>query len=206
MRQGIAIAAVAASLLANLAAHADEAKFTNLMGIVPTSGQILEGLITPLGIRLEPANAVEEPVPTPGQAQPVLANAPEVATVEPAATIALEVRFDFDSARLTPEAQEVLIQLATALKAPALAESSFMIEGHTDASGSDGYNQDLSERRADAVRYFLSQEHGVDVNRLVAVGRGESELLDPQRGASGVNRRVEVGNLGVQRDARLNLN
>ncbi len=199
--QGIGIAALAAGLLASLSAHADEPKFTNLMGGVPTSSQIVEGLIMPLGIRLEPATPAATGAASPQQAEPVLAAVP----TEPPATIALEVRFDFNSARLTPEAQEVLVQLAAALKAPALAQSSFMIEGHTDAAGADGYNQDLSERRANTVLAFLTRQHGVDPNRLVAVGRGESELLDPVHATSGVNRRVEVGNLGGQQDARVNL-
>ncbi len=202
---GIAGAALAASLLAGLSAHADEAKFTNLMGSVPTSGQIVEGLIMPLGIRLERARPDAEAAVAAGETAPVVAATPDVASAKPPATIALEVRFDFNSATLTPEARDVLVQLAAALKAPALAENSFLIEGHTDATGADGYNQDLSERRADAVMSFLTREHGVDADRLVAVGRGESELLDPQHASSGVNRRVEVGNLGAQQDARLDV-
>ena len=203
MRKEIALAALAAGLLAS-PVHADEAKFTNLMGGVPTAGEIVEGLITPLGIRLEPAAPAAAPAALDAAADDtapaVLASAP---AAEPAATIALEVRFDFDSATLTPEAREVLNQLAAALQSPELGESSFLIEGHTDATGSDGYNQSLSERRANAVLGYLTQRHGVDAERLTAVGRGESELLDPQNGASGVNRRVEVGNMGPQQDAQV---
>lgn len=198
MRRGTVAALLAAGLLTDLTAQAEEPKFTNLMGRVPTSSEIVEGLITPLGIRLEPVAPVRE------QETGVLTNAPELAAVEPA-TIALEVRFDFDSADLMPQAREVLRQLAVALKTPALAGNTFLIEGHTDALGSDSYNKNLSARRADAVRDFLTREQGVAANSLVVVGRGETDLLDPAQPASDVNRRVEVGNLGSQNTAQLDL-
>lgn len=199
MRRGtVAALLVAAGLLTDLTAQAEEPKFTNLMGRVPASSEIVEGLIMPLGIRLEPAAPVRD------QETGVLMSAPEVAAVEPP-TIALEVRFNFDSATLTPQAREVLTQLAAALKAPALAGSTFLIEGHTDAVGSDGYNQNLSARRAAAVRNFLTGKHDVAASRLVVAGRGETDLLDPNQPASGVNRRVEVGNLGSQYTAQLDL-
>ena len=196
MRKGFVTASLLAAMLGGLPAVADDAGFTNLMGRVPTSNEIVEGL-TPLGIRLEPVAPVAD------ERQPILANTPDVSPVEPAATVALEVRFDFDSAVLTPQARTVLTQLATALKAPALSDSAFLIEGHTDARGSDVYNQSLSERRANAVLDFLTREQGVELSRLIAVGRGEAELLQPQAPASGENRRVEVANLGAQKNAQL---
>jgi outer membrane protein OmpA-like peptidoglycan-associated protein len=65
-----------------------------------------------------------------------------------------------------------------------------LVEGHTDALGSDKYNVDLSERRAVAVARYLVVRHGIDPERLRVAGKGKSEPLlhdpyDPR------NRRVQ---------------
>jgi OmpA-OmpF porin, OOP family len=105
------------------------------------------------------------------------------------------IHFAFDSADLTPEARAVLDQLAVALGSDALAGSRFLIEGHTDAVGSEAYNQELSEQRAEAVRRYLAGRQ-VEPSRLESAGEGESELLEPTGEASELNRRVRVVNLG----------
>jgi outer membrane protein OmpA-like peptidoglycan-associated protein len=64
-------------------------------------------------------------------------------------TVDLQIFFDFDSAELTPKAVPQLINLGNALTAPELKDSLFVINGHTDATGTDFYNQKLSERRRD---------------------------------------------------------
>ena len=65
--------------------------------------------------------------------------------------------------------------------------------GHTDSTGSDAYNQNLSERRADAVASYLRSQ-GVAGNRLYATGRGETEPRASNSTAEGrkLNRRVEL--------------
>ena len=67
------------------------------------------------------------------------------------------------------------------------------IEGHTDNVGSDDYNQDLSQRRADSVRSFLMQQ-GIDSGRIVASGKGEQRPVADNNSEGGrqQNRRVEV--------------
>ena len=67
------------------------------------------------------------------------------------------------------------------------------IDGHTDASGDSGYNQGLSERRADAVRRRLIAE-GVDGNRIETEGFGEARPIAPNDSAAGrrINRRTEI--------------
>ena len=183
----LAALTLAASTIMAVSGQAQDAKFTNLMGRVPASNEIVEALITPLGIRFE---ALGDDATT--------ADTEQLAAAELPATIALEVRFNFDSADLTEQAREVLTQLAVALKAPALAGDSFLVEGHTDAVGSSTYNKNLSDRRAAAVRNFLTSEHGIADERLIVVGVGENQLLNPSQPASPENRRVEVGNLGHQ--------
>jgi outer membrane protein OmpA-like peptidoglycan-associated protein len=81
--------------------------------------------------------------------------------------------------------------------ADALAENpgaSVILEGHTDDSGPESYNQDLSSRRAIAVRNALVDELHVPVTKLAAVGSGASAPAQPNSSAAGraYNRRVEV--------------
>jgi len=66
------------------------------------------------------------------------------------------VFFAYDSAALLPQASPKLITLGQALSDPELRGSSFLIAGHTDARGSDGYNLELSNARAEAVKRFLA--------------------------------------------------
>ena len=102
----------------------------------------------------------------------------------------LLVNFNYNSDVLTPVAQANLQEFARALKANSLASASFVVEGHTDAKGSDRFNLDLSARRADAVVHFLEQ-HGVSAKRLVAkaYGKARPRVTNPD---DPVNRRVEA--------------
>jgi len=118
--------------------------------------------------------------------------------LQPAAmpVVALNVNFAFNSVALTPESQELLNQLALAMQSPALQHYRFQLEGHTDSKGSAVYNQKLSQRRAQAVRDYLSREEKVPATRLMAVGKGASEPLDPAHPEGAINRRVQIVNLG----------
>jgi outer membrane protein OmpA-like peptidoglycan-associated protein len=99
--------------------------------------------------------------------------------------------YDFDSDAIKPTAAQNLRALAQSLdKYP---NTDILIVGHTDATGSDSYNQSLSERRAQSAQLFLVRE-GVSSTRLRATGRGETEPIasnDTETGQS-QNRRVEI--------------
>ena len=114
----------------------------------------------------------------------------------PKPSINLYINFEFNSARLTTDAQITLRNLARALKDPRLARFRFSIVGHTDSVGSEAYNLKLSRKRANAVREHLISTHRVAGTRLQAVGYGETRLLDPANPRSGANRRVQIVNLG----------
>ncbi|HHM04255.1 MAG TPA: OmpA family protein [Gammaproteobacteria bacterium] len=113
-------------------------------------------------------------------------------------TVTMELKFAFNSYQLTPEAKRVLDNLSAALKEDELAQYTFRVEGHTDAVGSEEYNLSLSQKRALAVQSYLVLEHGIPLERIKVVGKGETELLDPEHPDSGVNRRVAIVNLGGQ--------
>lgn len=114
----------------------------------------------------------------------------------PAPSLDLEVNFEFNSSRLTPDARIVLDNLGRALNDPALRESRIRIAGHTDAKGGDTYNLNLSRARAQSVADYLASQHGVDSKRVQVEGLGRTQLLDPANPESAVNRRVQVVNLG----------
>ena len=116
----------------------------------------------------------------------------EIAANRP--TIDLEVYFDYDSAAITPRAEDELMTLGRALTNPDLRGSVFLIAGHTDAQGADDYNQRLSERRAAAVKRFLMDKFDLSSESLVAAGYGESRLKDKADPTASENRRVQIAN------------
>jgi outer membrane protein OmpA-like peptidoglycan-associated protein len=102
-----------------------------------------------------------------------------------------DVLFDFNRAELRSGAQQNLYRLVTFLREN--AEREVLIEGHTDSVGSETYNQSLSERRAESVRGFLTQ-NGVDAGRTAVRGFGETRPVSSNETDAGrqQNRRVEV--------------
>jgi outer membrane protein OmpA-like peptidoglycan-associated protein len=103
----------------------------------------------------------------------------------------LTIHFDLDSAVIREESKKSLKDLATALKDGRLGSFKFQVEGHTDSRGTAAYNEALSARRAESVVTFLSTE-GVALEKLVSVGKGFREPLDPVDTKAVVNRRVRI--------------
>ena len=110
-------------------------------------------------------------------------------------SIDLEINFDYNSANINSQAIPTATTLGNALTKPELKDGIFVLAGHTDAKGSAPYNQDLSERRADAIKRFLVEKHNIDASRLVTVGYGKSKLKDGEHPLSGENRRVQIVNM-----------
>jgi outer membrane protein OmpA-like peptidoglycan-associated protein len=100
------------------------------------------------------------------------------------------IQFGFNSADLRPEAIPLLDKLGEALTSEDMKDWVFVVEGHTDASGAEQFNLELSQRRAETVRDYLVSKHGIDAARLPARGFGESDLYDPARPTAPINRRV----------------
>ena len=110
-------------------------------------------------------------------------------------TAAMNIQFKFDSSELTSEAIAMLDQVANVLNSELMDGKSVIVEGHTDAVGTDSYNLALSMRRAFAVQFYLVKQHLIPVDRLPVTGKGETELFDPENPYAALNRRVEFTNL-----------
>lgn len=94
--------------------------------------------------------------------------------------VAREVRFGFDRDSLNPATRAALDQSAHELKNK--PKTVVLLEGHTDATGSEIYNLDLGDRRARSVRAYLVRQ-GVEPRRLVTVTYGESKSRDSRKPA-----------------------
>jgi outer membrane immunogenic protein len=125
-------------------------------------------------------------VPLPPPPAPMAAPAPP-----PPAPKIFIVFFDWDKDTITPEGRQIIAQAADAYKAGAPVQ--IQVTGYTDRSGSPGYNQRLSERRANNVAQAMAAL-GVPPTQMVVSGRGENDNRVPT--ADGVreppNRRVEI--------------
>ena len=110
-------------------------------------------------------------------------------------SIDLEVTFAHGSATIDPQAVPVLVALGRTLGDSDLKGATFVIAGHTDAAGSDSYNQLLSERRAEAVKIFLTRQFKLSPDRLLAVGFGRSQLKNAANPLAPENRRVQIVNV-----------
>lgn len=102
-----------------------------------------------------------------------------------------DVLFDFNKYTLKPEARERLARISGIVLA--YPDLKLQIEGFTDSIGSDEYNQQLSEKRAEVVRDYLVS-NGVNMNSVAAVGMGKADPIADNSTAQGrkLNRRVEM--------------
>jgi len=99
--------------------------------------------------------------------------------------------FDTESYALRETTKANLTELSQTLKK--YEDTNILIEGHTDNTGEEPYNQKLSENRADAVEQYLITQ-GIDNGRVTTKGYGETQPLDANDSEAGrqKNRRVEV--------------
>ena len=148
------------------------------------------GLVYRFGIEEEPA---PEPVVIVKEVEVEVAAEP-IVIVEPAPPaeriiLASDALFDFDKADLVPQGKATLVKLAKNIK----KTDQLIITGHTDDVGSESYNLDLAQRRADAVRDFLRTQK-IDSGQIATISKGESEPIADNTTDEGraANRRVEL--------------
>jgi outer membrane protein OmpA-like peptidoglycan-associated protein len=115
--------------------------------------------------------------------------------------IDLEITFDYNSADISTKSLPSVQALGKALTNPDLKGSTFVVAGHTDAAGGEAYNQDLSERRADSIKRYLTGKFSIAPADLVTVGYGKSKLKDQANPLAEVNRRVQVVNMANKNTA-----
>jgi OOP family OmpA-OmpF porin len=159
-----------------------------------------DGAIKPLPpvVAQAPAPA---PVPAPAP-EPAPAPAPDPAPVvaPPAQAMKLQAAtlFDFDKAVIKPAGKAVLDGLVADLSR--VNVETIIAVGHTDATGSDSYNQGLSIRRVEAVKAYLVSK-GVPADRIKTEGKGEAQPVASNQTREGraQNRRVEVEVVGTQK-------
>ena len=107
------------------------------------------------------------------------------------AAVDLLINFEFDSAQLQSKGASDLDQLVMALKDVSMSKLTFLIEGHTDSKGTEAYNLELSQRRAQSVVNYLVR-NGVSSEKLESKGLGFSQPYYPQRSEAPENRRVRI--------------
>ncbi len=123
--------------------------------------------------------------------------------------IDLDIQFDYNSDKITTTSMPSVQALGKALSDANLKGSTFVVAGHTDAIGSEAYNQDLSERRADTIKRYLTEKYGINgtdlvtvgyINGtdLVTVGYGKTKPKDPSAPMDPINRRVQVVNMDTK--------
>jgi len=142
----------------------------------------LRGLLAPLQRARNPSahnKVVREPLPA-SEDNP------------DAGPASFRLQFRINSARLDPKTIPFLDTIGELLHREELKGYSFVVEGHTDASGSEVYNRDLSQRRAEVVRNYLVEKHGIEGQRLAIRGLGKSRPMNRTSPYDTVNRRFAV--------------
>jgi OOP family OmpA-OmpF porin len=134
------------------------------------------------------------PAPAPA---PAAAVAPAAAAAAAKVTYAADAFFDFGKSVLKPEGKAKLDDLVAKVKSISLEV--VIAVGHTDAVGTDAYNQKLSIARSEAVKAYLVSK-GIDKNRIYTEGKGETSPVADNKTKEGraKNRRVEIEVVGTR--------
>ncbi len=106
--------------------------------------------------------------------------------------IDVDIQFNPDSPVIRPDSYRTVGRFADALSSPSLMSSTFLIVGRTDANGKRDGNLALSQRRAEAIRDALVTTFRISSKRLVALGLGEEQLLDPDHPKAAVNSQSSI--------------
>jgi OOP family OmpA-OmpF porin len=200
----LAIAAAAALLAVSTASYAQKADPAKGSGYVIGAEQNVvksgTGLCWRTGF-FTPAMAIagcdDDLLPKPAPAPAPRVAAPPPAPTSEKVTFAAEALFDFDKSVVKPEGRARLDDLVGKIKGITLEV--VIAVGHTDAIGTDAYNQRLSVRRAEAVKAYLVSK-GIPANRIYTEGKGKRQPVADNRTAAGraKNRRVEVEVVGTR--------
>lgn len=128
----------------------------------------------------------------PGERTRLLIVEDDPAAEEPLPSIDVEILFAYGSDEPLAESGRELQELAELVDDPRYLRGRFVVIGHTDAAGSEDYNQALSTRRAAAIRDRLVALTNAGHERFIIAGRGESDLKDRADPLAAENRRVQI--------------
>ncbi len=139
-----------------------------------------------------PPPPAPKPEPAPPPAPKPAPPAPPPPAPKVIDRLTLQVLFDVDKSTITEAGQRELQKAVVFVKKYPGAK--IEVDGHTDSTGTDAYNQKLSERRAAAVKDYLIKEAGVDSSKITAIGYGKTKPVADNKTAAGraKNRRVEI--------------
>jgi OOP family OmpA-OmpF porin len=107
-----------------------------------------------------------------------------------------DIQFDPDSPVIRPPSYQTLGRIADALYDPSLLPYTFLVVGHTDATGRREINVTLSQRRADSIRDVLVNTFKVSAKRIKAIGLGEEQLQDSLHPTAAVNQQLQIVTVG----------
>lgn len=176
---GLVLAAVCAMARAETVVHYRHGERVDPQEVA----QILGGP-RPLAIRTRSIRLLDAPAAAGASA------AASVSTTATAAALSIPVQFKFDSAEIQDGMRTQLDQIAEGIKLLPPTQT-VMVEGHTDATGTETYNLELSQRRAAAVKLYLVRVHGIEAARLQHAGFGEYRLIDGLDPRAPEHRRVQ---------------
>jgi OmpA-OmpF porin, OOP family len=107
-------------------------------------------------------------------------------------TFNVDIQFDVDTPIVLPASYQTVGRIADALNHASLLPYNFLIVGHIESTGRRDNNVLLSQRRADAIRDILVNTFKIPAKRLLSVGLGEEQLLDPARPNAPVNNQLQI--------------
>jgi OOP family OmpA-OmpF porin len=111
------------------------------------------------------------------------------------AAASMLITFETGSVELKPQSKKLLDALGKAMTSDKLSKFRFAIEGHADPRGGEELNLQLSQKRAEMVVSYLTDNHQIDPSRLRPIGKGQSELFNLTQPDAPENRRVTVKTL-----------
>ncbi len=178
----------------------EQGRSRSLLEISPTTKKVEKAPQPAATVVVSPTENQPAPKKTAKKKRPAAQPVQQVARAETPPELAPEdqlfrpIEFAYDSANITDQARGILSGLCTTLQVDLSANpgSSYFVIGHTDATGSAGYNASLSQRRADATKQYLISSCGIKTAQLKAVGMGEERLLAQFDPAAANQRRVEI--------------
>jgi OmpA-OmpF porin, OOP family len=107
-------------------------------------------------------------------------------------TVSIDIQFDTETPIVRPQSYETIGRIADALVHASLLPLSFLIVGHSDATGRREANALLSQRRADAIRDVLVNTFKISSKRIQSIGLGEEQFIDQAHPASPVNQQIQI--------------